>query len=132
MNSTPSAVKRDRFPWLTSVSARCAICQRRLGKTAFYLEEDADIPDPRQSWTLCSDCNEAVAQQLRHVAVRTPLRLRVAVGVVASERSPAARSGRWEGPDDKWVERFLIGVFLAVFAIHALVFILVVIVVARH
>src|SRR5690242_14060710 len=86
---------------------RCAICARRLGSTLAYLEETGDIPEPRQSWLLCGGCDEAVHQELERSPVRSPLRLRVAVGLVAAERTPAARRARFGQLSDMAWERLL-------------------------
>src|SRR5438270_2815241 len=70
---------------------RCAICTRRLGRSLFFIEETGDVSEPRQSWVLCSDCNAAVHDRLEQSSVRSAMRLRVAIGLVASERTPQAR-----------------------------------------
>ena len=70
---------------------RCSICRRRLGDAVAYLEETGDQPDQLQSWLLCEDCNDAVKQQMAQAPIRSPMRLRVAVALVSTERTPAAR-----------------------------------------
>jgi hypothetical protein len=52
--------------------------------------EPEGVPEPRQQWTLCKRCHEALLVQMRRSPVRTPLRLRIAMGLVAAERSPQA------------------------------------------
>jgi hypothetical protein len=52
------------------------------------LTEPEDVPEPRQEWTLCKRCHQALLVRLRLSPVRTPLRLRIAIGLVAAERSP--------------------------------------------
>lgn len=124
--------------WLASVRARCDVCGQPLGSRAFYLEEDADLPNPRQAWTICAACNDAVLLQLDRSDVQTPLRLRVAIGVVASERAtPDSLSARLPDPArerlaDRRMERLLIALFLFLFIIHALIFILIVVVISAH
>ncbi len=86
----------------------CGICRRRLGKTLFFVEETGDVPEPRRSWVLCEDCDAAVHQQVDHSPVRSPLRLRVAVGLVASERTPEARRAHFgQLTDDEWAKVFI-------------------------
>lgn len=124
--------------WLAGTRARCNVCGNLLGSRAYYLEEDADLPDPRQAWTMCAACNDAVWRQLDRVAVQSPLRLRAAIGVVASERTtPEALRARLPNPSrerlaDQRMERLLVAFFLFVFVIHALIFILIVAVIAAH
>ncbi|HEU5439420.1 MAG TPA: hypothetical protein VFU88_09030 [Ktedonobacterales bacterium] len=87
---------------------RCSICRRRLGRMLFFVEETGDVPEPRGSWALCERCNEAVHVQMEQSPVRSPLRLRVAVGLVAAERTPEARRARFgQLTDDSWVKVFL-------------------------
>jgi len=54
------------------------------------LIEPEDVPEPRQEWTLCKRCHQELLVQLRLSPVRTPLRFRIAMGLVAAERSPYA------------------------------------------
>lgn len=87
---------------------RCSICRRRLGRLLFFIEETGDVPEPRGSWALCERCNEAVHVQMEQSPVRSPLRLRIAVGMVAAERTPEARRARFgQLTDDSWVKVFL-------------------------
>lgn len=87
---------------------RCDICRRRLGQTICYAEETGDVPEPRRSWVLCGECNDAVHVQMERSPVRSALRLRVAVGLVATERTPEARRGRMGMlTDDGWAKLFL-------------------------
>lgn len=68
----------------------CAVCGRRLRWTVYRVEEPAALTERPQSWTLCQWCHEAVVRQLRHQTVRNQFRLRVAIGLVASERDQEA------------------------------------------
>ncbi len=87
---------------------RCDICRRRLGQTICYAEETGDVPEPRRSWALCNECNDAVHEQMERSPVRSSLRLRVAVGLVATERTPEARRGRMGMlTDEGWAKVFL-------------------------
>lgn len=86
---------------------RCGICRRRLGKSLFFLEETGDVPQPRQSWTLCEECHNAVHLQLAQASWRSPLRLRVAIGLVSTERTPEARRANFgEMTDANWAKLF--------------------------
>jgi hypothetical protein len=69
---------------------RCSICKRRTWNNFIPLIEPEDVPGPRQEWTLCKRCHQELLVQLRLSPVRTPLRLRIAIGLVAAERSPYA------------------------------------------
>ena len=83
---------------------RCSICESRLWHNFIPLREPEGVPAPRQEWTLCKRCHEELQDQLRLSPVRTPLRLRVAIGLVAAERSPYAYApARKPLSDRSWI-----------------------------
>ncbi len=92
--------------------AHCSICQRRLRRSIHFLDETGDVPEPRMSWALCDACNSAVREQMTQSPVRGALRLRVAVGLVAAERTPAARRARIGQLSDQHWESLLFWAFL--------------------
>jgi hypothetical protein len=101
-------------PRNTGERLRCSICARHLGKTLIYLEETGDVPEPRQSWLLCETCNQAVHEQMARANIQTPLRLRVAVALVSTERTPEARRAHFgQLSDSAWFKlifwAFLLG-----------------------
>ncbi len=69
---------------------RCSICMQRTWFTAIPLMEPVGAPDPRLSWILCQRCYGELLTEMRRSPVRSPLRLRIAMGLVAAERSPQA------------------------------------------
>jgi hypothetical protein len=69
---------------------RCSICTRLILFHPIALKEPIDAPEPRHEWILCKPCHEAVLVEMRRSAIRSPVRLRIAVGLVAAERSPNA------------------------------------------
>lgn len=69
-------------------SARCSICTRRVRWHAMQLVEPLGVPEPRQSWTLCKRCHQLLLIEMERSPVLSPLRLRIAMGIVAAERSP--------------------------------------------
>jgi hypothetical protein len=86
---------------------RCDICRRRLGSSIFFLEETGDVPEPRRSWVLCHDCSDAVHEQMSRAPIQSPMRLRVAVGLVSTERTPEARRARFgQLTDQQWAKLF--------------------------
>ena len=90
-------------------SLRCEICARKLGKSLFFVEETGDdVPPPRRSWVLCRACNDAVHAQMDAAPIQSPVRLRVAVGLVSTIRTPAARRSRLgQLSDESWTKVFL-------------------------
>lgn len=106
-----SAIGRDR-------QIRCDICTRRVGKNICFVEETGDVPEPRGSWTLCAECNNAVHEELRHSLVRGGTRLRVAVGMVATERTPQARRANFGQMSDRAWFRLFFWLFLITMLVH--------------
>ena len=141
MLSAPDRSKR-RWPawpaWLEAMRPHCDICGQPLGAHGYYVQEEPEAPDPPQGWTLCRECSEAVWRHVEGMALPNPRRLRIAVGLVASERAtPEAIRAR--APDaardrraDRRTEHMLIWLFAIFFLVHALVFILVVIEIAAR
>jgi len=105
LNDAPAAADAPttRMKHLT-----CSICGHRLGRNIHYVEETGDVPEPKLSWVLCASCDEAVHAQVDHSPLQTPVRLRVAVGLVAAERMPAARRANFgQMTDEGWAKLFL-------------------------
>lgn len=122
--------------WLNAAHATCDVCGGQLRPHAYYLEEEVDVPDPRQSWTLCPVCIEAIERRLTQAPLQAPHRMRVAVGLVASERAdPHTMSERVSAAEgdrlaERHFERWLVMFFLLCFIVHALVFVLIVLEIA--
>ncbi len=76
------------------VVTRCSICNGRIWFRPLRVTEPEGVPEPRLSWTLCKPCYSALINEMRVSPVRSALRLRVAVGIVASERWPQAYTTR--------------------------------------
>jgi len=70
--------------------ARCSICRRRIWFDGTPFMEPVGVPEPRRSWILCQQCHAALLIEMRRSPIRSPLRLRIAMGLVAAERSPQA------------------------------------------
>jgi hypothetical protein len=89
-NGDPAVALRKDKPRQTRkrVITRCSICERRTWYNSIHLIEPEGVPNPRQEWTLCRRCHQELLVQLRLSPIRTPLRLRIAIGLVAAERSP--------------------------------------------
>jgi|GEM_PF-338025 len=72
------------------VITRCSICNGRIWFRSLRITEPEGVSEPRLTWTLCKPCYGVLLNEMRVSPVRSPLRLRVAVGIVASERWPQA------------------------------------------
>ena len=69
---------------------RCSICRHLILFDFILLKEPIDVPEPRFEWTLCKACHQALLEEMRRSAIRSSLRLRIAIGLVYAERSPDA------------------------------------------
>src|SRR6266568_1109826 len=72
----------------------CSICAGHIWFRPFKLYEPEDAPLPRHSWVLCKHCHRAFVHELDRANLITPVRIRVAVGLVAAERSPHVNGAR--------------------------------------
>jgi hypothetical protein len=95
---------------------RCSICTSRIWFNPVHLMEPEGVPEPRLSWTLCRPCYRALLTELHRSPVRSPLRLRVAIGLVASERWPQAYSSRMRTfvSDRRWLVFIAVGFIVAI------------------
>ncbi|HEX6123405.1 MAG TPA: hypothetical protein VFY89_09600, partial [Ktedonobacterales bacterium] len=117
-----TGTEREEVPRNTGERLRCSICARRLGKTLAYLEETGDVPEPRLSWLLCEACGMAVREQMARANLQSPLRLRVAVAMVSTERTPQARRAHFgQLSDSAWIKllfwAFILGLLAHLIAI---------------
>lgn len=82
--------------------------------------------EPRLSWTLCKGCYHALLAELRRSPIRSPLRLRIAIGLVASERWPQAYSTVVKNYiyDRRWIVFMAAGFFVAML-LHLIIIVMV-------
>lgn len=69
---------------------RCSICTSIVWLHFIALKEPVEAPEPRHEWVLCKPCHEALLVEMLRSTLRSPARLRIAIGLVAAERSPGA------------------------------------------
>jgi hypothetical protein len=118
---TPSALRHAQADGIRLDALRCSICTQRIRSDIVYLDETGNVPEPRQSWVLCPTCDAAVRAELERSPVQGPLRLRIAVGLVAAERSPHALHAPRAGlRDDAWLS-LLFWVFGIAMVLHLFV-----------
>ncbi len=88
-NDVTVAARREagqRWRWYKPI--RCSICTSFIWFHPTALKEPVGAPEPRQEWVLCKLCHEALLVEMRRSSIRSPARLRIAMGLVAAERSP--------------------------------------------
>ena len=78
----------QKWYWFNPI--RCSICTNFIWFHPVALKEPAEAPEPRHEWVLCKPCHEALLVELLRSSIRSPVRLRIAIGLVAAERSPNA------------------------------------------
>jgi hypothetical protein len=101
---------------------RCSICLRFILFHPIVLKEPVEVPEPRHEWILCKACHEALLMEMYRSSIRSPVRLRIAMGLVAAERSPKAYSNEQQvfQREFAWAMRLLI--LFALF--HVVIFII--------
>jgi hypothetical protein len=90
-NDVTVATRRDigqRGRWYKPL--RCSICTSFIWFHPITLQEPVGAPEPRHEWVLCKPCHEALIVEMQRSIIRSPARLRIAMGLVAAERSPKA------------------------------------------
>lgn len=105
------------------VTASCSVCTRRIWFDPIYIQEPEDVPVPRTSWLLCKECHGVLLTEFRRSPVRTSLRLRIAMGLIAAERSPHAypTSAGEHISDHRWIVFIALGTFIAMLLHLALI-----------
>jgi hypothetical protein len=106
-----------------TLPARCSICYRRIWNGALLLREPVEAPEPQHVWTLCKTCHDAVQAQLSRSPLRSPIRVRVAAGLVAAERWPRARRYTGDRSDRIWTVVLFWG-FLGVMFFHLVIIVM--------
>jgi hypothetical protein len=115
-NDVPIATRRktgQRGRWYKPI--RCSICTSVIWFHLVALKEPVGAPEPRQEWVLCKPCHQALLVEMRRSSIRSPVRLRIAMGLVAAERSPkvyhisTSSHEQWEFQREfVWVMRLLV------------------------
>jgi hypothetical protein len=101
----------------------CSVCTRRIWFDPIYIQEPEGVPVPRTSWLLCKECHGVFLTEFRRSPVRSPLRLRIAMGLIAAERSPHAYPNRVSEhiSDHRWIVFIALGTFIAMLLHLALI-----------
>ena len=102
--STPTSQQHNSRRPRKRTRQECSVCTSHIWFEAIALIEPEGVPEPRRSWTLCKSCHRALLTEMRRSPIRSPLRLRIAMGLVAAERAPLAypRSNSYMN-DKRWI-----------------------------
>ena len=101
----------------------CSVCTRRIWFDPIYVQEPEGVPEPRLTWILCKECHGVLMTEFRRSPVCSPLRLRIAIGLIAAERSPYAYPTRMSEhiSDHRWIIFIALGTFIAMLLHLALI-----------
>ncbi len=112
-------------------SSTCDLCGEPIHGSGYYYSEAGDGQNLPSIWTLCETCSTLVTRQLENIRAEAPQRLRIAVGVAASERGVTSNAfAEAREREEKGFNRLLIAMVWLAFIVHAVAFILVVVVIA--
>jgi hypothetical protein len=119
-------VERDGSRKKKRIGTCCSICTRHMWFDYVSLIEPEGVPEPRHSWTLCHECHLSLVTEMRRSPLRSNIRMRVAMGIVAAERSPLAYSTRAHTSvsDHRWIVILSVGFFVAMLLHLALIVLL--------
>jgi hypothetical protein len=132
MGTLQQAVSRAAQWWQLS----CDLCGTHIAGSGLYFAEAGEGLEPPSAWTLCDRCGALVTRQLERIRADAPMRLRIAVGVAASELGVTraammgAEAQAAERRQEGGFNRLLVAVVWAAFLVHAAAFVLVVVVIA--
>jgi hypothetical protein len=103
--------------------ASCAICTCRIWRHPVHVVEPENVPLTRLSWALCQRCYQVLQAELLRSSLQSPLRLRIAMGMVASEYWPHAYPTRMRAyiSDRRWIVFIAAGFIIAMLVHLALI-----------
>lgn len=99
----------------------CSVCTRSIWFSPIVLKEPRGAPEPHRTWVLCKSCHEALLIEMRRSPLRSPLRLRIALGLVAAERSPTAYGQKPHRHDQHRIVGIAVILFIAMILHLALI-----------
>jgi hypothetical protein len=99
----------------------CSVCTNSIWFSPIALKEPMSAPEPQRVWVLCKNCHEALLIEMRRSPIRSPLRLRIALGLVAAERSPTAYGHRTYQRDQHRIVGIAVILFIAMILHLALI-----------
>src|SRR5690349_24622149 len=104
----------------------CSVCDNRIWFGPIHITEPEGVPEPRLSWVLCKECHGLLLAEVRRSPVRSPLRLRIAMGLLASERWPHAypSTERQSMSDHRWIVFIGLSIFIAM-VLHLILIVLI-------
>jgi hypothetical protein len=104
----------------------CSICTNHIWSEPIIVVEPDGVPEPQLSWQLCKTCHQALLIQLARSPVQSPLRVRIAMGLVAAERWPHAYATRVRDyvNDRRWIILMAVA-FIVAMLIHLMIIVMI-------
>jgi len=120
-----AVLREGRWKRKRRATTHCAICAQRIWFSPLRVTEPEGVPEPRLTWTLCKPCFQALLAEMHRSPLRSLLRIRIAMGLVASERWPQAYSTRVRLyiSDRRWMI-FIAGSFMVAMLLHLVLIVL--------
>jgi hypothetical protein len=91
ITTQPNEARKSQRGYASPV---CSVCTNRIWFDPVVVTEPEGVPEPRLSWQLCNACYQALQAQLQKSPLQSPLRVRIAIGLIAAERWPHAYATR--------------------------------------
>ncbi len=127
-NGEPAVVDQQDETRKRRSRACCSVCTSRIWFASVRIVEPEGVPEPRLSWILCKQCHRALISELDRSSLLSPLRLRIAMGMVAAERWPYAyvytTKVREYVNDRRWIV-FMAAAFITAMVVHLILFVVI-------
>ncbi len=122
-NTTDVAVRQEGVRRVRRRAAVCSICTRRIWFDPVHVMEPEGVPEPRLAWVLCRRCYQSLQAEMQRSPLTSPLCMRIAMGMVASEYWPQAYPTRMRAyvSDRRWIIFIAAGFIIAMIVHLALI-----------
>jgi hypothetical protein len=106
---------------------RCSVCTSFIWFHSIALKEPIEAPEPRHEWLICKPCHNALLMEMRRSIIHSPIRLRIAMGLVAAERSPNAYTMNTQMREQREFQRqfaWFVWLMILFFLLHLVIFVI--------
>jgi hypothetical protein len=125
-NGADVAVRQEGARRIKRRATSCSVCTRRIWIEPTQVIEPEGVPEPRLSWILCRRCYQSLLAEMRRSPIKSPLMLRISMGIVASEYWPQAYPTRMKAyvSDRRWIV-FIAAGFAVAMIVHLALIVLI-------
>ena len=106
---------------------RCSVCTSFIWFHSIALKEPIEAPEPRHEWLICKPCHNALLVEMSRSIIHSPIRLRIAMGLVAAERSPNAYTMNTQMREQREFQRqfaWFVWLMILFFLLHLVIFVI--------